>query len=147
MNIKRSIFHKMLLLLVGVGFLCAVLYYLIFSAFAEMRPTTLFPLNDPKGSYTIFRTKVNIQGTQVWQYWLGYSGKLVLGREGLSSTVSIPVGHSQIDLQELMGTYQSQHIRVKGFFGTSTRQCIISVCTSLSTFSKTHVVNILEVIE
>lgn len=147
MNIKRSIVRTVLFLLVGVGFLCIFLYFLIFKAFVEMRPVAMFPLNDSKGNYTIFRTKANIDGNTVWQYWLGYSGKLVVGREGLTSSVSIPVGQSQIDLQGLMGSYQSQNVRVKGFFGTATKQCIISACIPLSNFTKTQVVNINDVIE
>lgn len=147
MNIKRSIVRTVLLLLVGVGILCALLYFLIFKAFAEMRPAELFPMNDPKGEYTIFRTRVRIQGNQTWQYWLSYRGKLVYGKEGLLHQATVPVGQSTVDLQQLMGTYQSQQIRVKGTIGSSTRQCIINACIPLSTFTKTQVANITEVVE
>ncbi len=147
MNIKRSIVRTVLLLLVGVGVLCALLYFLIFKAFAEMRPAELFPLNDPKGEYTIFRTRVRINGNQTWQYWLSYKGKLVYGKEGLPNQATLPVGQSAVDLQQLMGSYQSQQIRLKGNIGTSTRQCIVNACIPLSTFTETQVANISEVIE
>lgn len=121
-----------------------VIGYFLF--FYEQGAPHLFPLDDPKGRYIIFKSVERTPEGDKPLYWLNYRGKKVIGSEGTDSTFSVMIGESDVELNQFLDSYMTNNVIVKGNFGYSDRQCVLTRCVKIAQANRSVVVNIRQVI-
>ena len=139
-RLNRIILGGVLIVFVPVvAFIIAVGYFWYVDKY---RAPVLFPLDDMKATYVIFKTIDH----GITYYWLNYTGTRAMGSEGTKSTFSVMIGQSDEDLDQYANPYLTPKVLIKGTFGYSKRQCIQTRCVTISTANRNVVINIKQVI-